>query len=149
MSLGRNVVRVRRALRWTARELAAETVRNDLVRLEKAYRTITQIETRGQRQPNQIQRTQLLPELAHALQIAPSRLVYDDLSLLSDAEIVALRAAYGKLRPYNETLPLGEQVEAADLLQRSTIRMVLQQCRTDEELIALRRHLLEKAHRHR
>jgi transcriptional regulator with XRE-family HTH domain len=149
MSLDRNVVRVRQALRWTAKELASKTVGKDLVRLEKTYRVITQIESRGQRHPNHTQHSRLLPELADALKIAPSRLVYDDLGLLSDSEISALRVSYGKPRPYDESRPLGEQVEAADLLQRSTIRMVLQQCRTDEELMALRRHLLEKAHRHR
>ncbi|SAK97924.1 hypothetical protein AWB75_07157 [Caballeronia catudaia] len=146
MSLGRNVVRVRHALRWTARKLAAETVRDDPVRLKKAYRAIAQMETRGRRNPDRLSRTRLLPALADALKIAPSRLMYDDLCMLSDAEIFALRATYGQARAYDESRPIGDQVETADLLQRSVIRMVLKQCRTDEELIALKLYLLAHPH---
>jgi hypothetical protein len=142
MSLGRNIACSRAAMRWTARELAVRVEDGgDLARIKKTAAVIRQIESVGKREPARRQHTTLLPRLAEVLQISAKRLQDDDLSSLSSDEILALREDYRKQRPYDQTKPIEEQVERADYLQRTVIRLVMETHRTDEELFELKRYL--------
>ncbi|WP_157695806.1 tyrosine-type recombinase/integrase [Caballeronia hypogeia] len=69
------------------------------------------------------------------------RLQDDDLTSLAPAEILDLQMRYKAPRPYDASKPIGEQVERADRLQRQTVQLVMERCRTDDELILLRRYL--------